>query len=215
MKCFFVFLLLYFLSGCNLAIDQPKTEQTTKNNFFSDIPFDKHYRFHEGINYERDRIGALDTLENGYAGYQFRIWYAYHTPRNEYEESDRHVVVIKYQKGWQGELVSSCWKFTPDSAFMVNKWIKRGTPKMGWNPFIDSLVKLGIVSRKDDSQIEGMYKDTGGNTVHFEIATKSLYRFYTITAADELKDQVPEAARVMKILHLVRNQLSFHELPEN
>ena len=215
MKSILGVILVCLIYGCTIVDEQFKADQLPKKNIFIDIPKRGISNMHEGINYERDRIGALDTLENGYDGYQFRIWYAYHTPWNEYNEADRHVVVIKYQKGWQAELVSSCWKFTPDSAFMVNKWIKRGTPKMGWNPFIDSLVKLGIVTRKDDSQIEGMYVDIRGDVVHFEVATENLYRFYTIASAKELKDSIPEAARVMKILHLVRNQLSFHELPEN
>jgi hypothetical protein len=139
---------------------------------------------------------------------QIRIWYEYGRPNT------RHIVIIKKDGDWKAQLHTIEVAFKDDnSPFVSKREIAHVNPKMGWDRFIDSLIKLDIVSLPDRSLVPGMNVKYNVGVVNVEIAKKNYYRFYSYQPS-YYTDKFLEAKKMEKILQLVAQELGFKMLDE-
>lgn len=194
------FLIILVCEGRAQNNTSPNTADTTV--FERDIG---KADFHEHLIWARNYLGKLDTLENGFSTLQIRLWYEFDRP------SDRQIVVIKRTSHWEAELHTTSWAYTPDSAYLTKRTIRKGVPKIGWDAFVDSLIRLGIATLPDQSQVPGMHP-ISSSTLHVEIATKDTYRYYHYTYPLEYVKKFETAAKIEKIMQLIERQLGFKRL---
>jgi len=155
----------------------------------------------------RDYLGKLDTLELGYDSLQIRLWYAYHLKNPE-----EHIVVIKKDSTWSAELHDIAWFRNDDTAYIVKREIKQGMPRIGWPSFIDSLVKLNILTLPDQTKVPDMHLVYNAPVIIVEVATKTTYRQYAYTVPLDFVNKFSQARDLEKIMDLIEDQLGFKRI---
>jgi hypothetical protein len=148
---------------------------------------------------------SLERLENGFDSIAIRVWLSYN------RKDTLQVFTIKRQNNlWIGYFSQGAYEFSEhhDSIRYVGKIGIAVKPMLDWRIFVDSLIRFNILKLTDYRKITSMndYPLDGGNSVTFEISTKSLYRIYTYEMPGHFAAKHKEAADVVRILNLIQGQ---------
>lgn len=145
---------------------------------------------------------GLDSLENGFADLQLRIWYDFSLVRER-----KLVVITNKAENWQATVYNLQVDWNGRTETIVSKQIKNVTPKSGWTPFSTRLLALKIASLPDDSNVPGYGLGMDGNTYNVEVATKNQYRFYGYWEPQHYQDRFWQAKNMAAILTLLKEEL--------
>lgn len=151
------------------------------------------------------RIGrknlGLPSLENGSEAFEIRIG----------EELDwgGMILNIKYKdRIWSAEnytfWADSTYQYMGDT--LVVDIVRLGTPKSGWEKFLNKLIDKGILDLRDASNIPGYFNAMDLPIVDVEIATKNYYRYYHLPDARDQSSIVSDAKSIVEILDLIKDE---------
>lgn len=156
----------------------------------------------------------LDSLKHGYDSLQLRYWQEQGLYRH------RRLYVIKNTAGkWSAmtydlQLDSNYLNGNGSREFLTGaapyyiRQSKQVTPSMGWQPFIDSLQALQVMTLPDSRTIAGMeVKWTHASGYYVEVATKNNYRFYSYYDPHRFADKFWQAENMLQIEALIQDQL--------
>jgi hypothetical protein len=210
MRLYFV-ALFFIVSAChNDKCNGELLFGTNTDSFVSSFP--KGSSSHEWLKYDKREIGALDTLENGYADFQLRIWIYDTLIPNIGDLDNRQIIVVKKNKTWSAQNILSTWKTAEDSAFMVEKKIINLKVSDNWDCFADSLHILGILSLEDESEDPGFILRTHTPRILVEISNKSMYKFITYTSPVKYGHEVKDAQKFVEIISFLERKLGFKRI---
>lgn len=193
------------LFGCQDSINKAeKKDDNNKDTFQQDIPHRKNKlsTLYTISMENRDFLGGMDTLENGYDSLQIRLWYE--------SDSSRKIVVIKKNRQW----VAECYTYhinteNPDSIYVDKLEMIRSLPKMSWPKLMDSLINLNVLTLPDQENVPGLAIYYNNSTVNVEVATRTKYRFYSYAAPVKLAKNFEEARSLIQIMKLIRDEFGF------
>lgn len=209
--CYFAFL---FLLSCNFAQEKKKNEKYHSRDMHirvqKDIPrmpngkLDILYLLKE----QSEKVAGFESLENGFDSLKIRFWFGY-----SFSEKEQVIEMELINKEWHGSLYDLTNHYTKDldSIISVTKTTNKVMPKSGWPIFVDSLVKLDILTLPSFHKIPGYSIPTDGSDVSIEIATKNSYRIYYYTSPS-VNQGIPEVQKILKIIDLLQSELSFRLL---
>jgi hypothetical protein len=162
-----------------------------------------------GLKTSRDSL-KLDTLENGYDSIQIRLWVTY-TRKDTFQ-----IFSIKnFHNKWSSEYCEAVLHYSQDhdSLLYYSKTEKHLYPKSDWQPVIDSLLKLNILTLPDCTKIKAYdFPFDGGNSVTIEISTIKQYRLYMYQLRSYYRNKYKEAENVDDILKLLSNEFGIKYL---
>jgi hypothetical protein len=203
--------IIILFSVMFLGLVRCGTRSNQPTIFIRDIPDFKngHSLRLEGLSHSRDSL-QLDTLEYGYDSIQIRLWVTY-----AIKDTFQIVSIKRHKNQWSGVYCETALHYSMehDSILYYTKWEKPLYPKTGWQPFVDSLIKLNILILPDCTKIKGYdFPFDGGNSVTFEISTVGQYRLYMYQLPGLNKNHFKEAANVDNILKLVSYEFGIRYL---
>jgi hypothetical protein len=155
-------------------------------------------------NYE-DKMG-LSSLETGFRDLQIRILRGY-----TFTDSADLILLTKVNAKWSAQLYKLVFQYDKnfDSIVAVNKRLVIKEPKSGWQFFIDTLMKLDILTLPDFSTIPGYYLNTDSDGPTIEVATVDEYRIYGYPNFESHVEKKIEAKKMYEILKLIEIELDF------
>jgi len=198
--------ILIICMQSNISCDFKKGEENIlaiqKDSSIIDIPKNKqgNYRLMYRMCKQDEKLLGLDSLQIGFDSMQIRIWFE---PGMFYK---KQMIILKNSHGsWEGQLISWTLDYGNENSpkhTIIDKKIENIYPKSGWDKYITELIRLNIITLPDDSNIKGV--ESGGGDLRItsiEIATKTMYRFYTYTEPDGYNKQFKELQDIENIIH--------------
>jgi hypothetical protein len=153
----------------------------------------------------------LDDLRQGYDSLQIRFW------RQQGLYGHRKLFILKQSGGnWSAHAYdlrldsnylngNGSREFLTGAAPYYVYQSKQVEPAMGWQPFMDSLHALQILTLPNSKDITGMeVKWTHPNGYYVEFATKNHYRFYQYFDPQRFADSFWQADKMLKIEGLIQ-----------
>lgn len=174
-------------SSGNLRKDRPKV--------YSDSSALAYY-----LRRETTRAG-LTSIENGSEAFEIRVW--------EHLDSGRLVFVFRYKENaWTAD--KRFYKgFSTNGrdidSVIVNK-VGLGTPREGWDKFMNKLIDKGVLDLKDESEIPGYVTENEFLYIAVEIGAKKYYRYYSLPNARDQASKIKEDRAMLEILNLIENE---------
>lgn len=203
----FLFAILLLFTACKQdkkSNQIPVTFIDTLNFFKREIRTDSDGQpdlFYTLAKSKQNQLG-LDSLENGFAGLQIRVWYDFS------RSTERRLVVIKnMDTTWTATVYNMNVNWDGESETIIKKDVKQVTPKSGWGNFAKQLLDLKIVSLPDMKNIPGFDVGKDGKMFNVEIASKNQYRFYGYWEPDQYSNKYWQAKNMAEILELFKVEL--------
>jgi hypothetical protein len=205
------------LTGVVLAVVcltecEPQTtakKQTQPDSFKVDIPLTKDGQpFGAFLVKEKvEKLMGLANLTSGTKDTFIRFWLGY-----AQSNFAKLVELNKNTNGWNGKYYTILLFSEGQKLDSVSSNAMEVIPKVSWNNFISALTSLDILTLPDDSDLRNYPRGADGSTVIIEVATKSMYRFYTYWQPNFASHHNPEAGQVKKMTELLEKELeiNFH-----
>jgi hypothetical protein len=204
-----IFILFIVVISCQRS-QTPIERINKKLSIGKGLPFRKEIPIIENdsslrwslIRSDRYKIG-LPSIENGSQNVSIRIW--------EELDSAKAVFILSHaNNSWSAEryiykAVSSNGIFV-DSIKVVHNPL--GTPKSGWNRFLNKFIDYGILNINDESNIQGYFIATDLHYVAVEISAKDYYKHYQLSGLNSQPKNLSDVKSMISILTLIRTEFS-------
>ena len=207
---------IFFFSGCKDRINipqQPFPFVDSTKPFKKEIPIfqDGDTTIFYEVAKEKQRQLGLDSLENGFANLQIRIWYDFSLVTQR-----KLVIISNTQENWSAKVYDLKVDYDGIKETILTKYSYYKTPNSGWANFSKKLLDLKILTLPDHFDIPGYANSraTDGNTYNVEVATKNQYRYYGYWEPDLYKNKYWEAKNMAAILELLHQELGVCQLPQ-
>lgn len=145
---------------------------------------------------------GLDSLENGFANLQIRLWYDYSLIRER-----RLLVISNIGTKWTATVYYMQVDWDGQTETIRSKKVYNLRPKSGWAIFSKKLLDLKIVTLPTQDDVKGYSGGMDGSTYNVEIATKNQYRFYGYWEPEQFQDKFWQAKYMADILNLIELEL--------
>ena len=214
MKSYLKAIKIFILLSCIFCSckTQPKNQVTEKSSetVVIDIPHDLKGRplWYYQKKGKMEKMVGLSSLENGFDSLQIRIWYGV-----ALRDKLQLLLLKKSNAKWSAELDSLVLYYDKnhDSLVSVTKHTEIKQPLSGWEKFIDSLYKSGILVLPDANAIKDYEYCQDGDGVTVEIAMQRKYRIYNYPCFNS-QIGISEAKKVELIIQLLEKEFSFSRL---
>lgn len=153
-------------------------------------------------------LANIQDISQGFNESQIRIWFGYSA------DIENLLIFEKVNGDWAGTYNKLQYNYdeTADSLQSVNRVSKKISPKSGWQPFVDSLYKLGFRELPDMSRISGYDTNRDGNWFTVEYADCKTYKVYRYQDPWDYKNKFLQAKQVTEICLLLERQFDFSRL---
>lgn len=173
------FIILIFCT-CNQSMEKEELlirNFDTADTLIKDIPKGGNEKFisYYYLKNDVEKKAGIESIENGYDSLEFRFYYGY-----TLSHLIQGIILKRSSLGWSGQLIylTSNYSESNDSLVSISRKTKNVMPKCGWNSFIRQLLALGVLTLRDDTEIQDYESCNDGDGLLIEIATRNKYRIY-------------------------------------
>lgn len=199
-----ILLISMYLLSCKHS--ENNNNKYLSDTLIKDVPEYRNSEYFSRFKHDIEAKANIGSISEGFDSLQVRVWLP---PSHSSTES---VVIIKRSSGkWSGEVYDLLYRFdsTGTSILDFKKSIKPVVPKSGWQPFMDSLYVLKILTLPDKEKVPGYEAGYDGEFITVEIATKNLYRVYAYQSPEKFQDSTWQARNMVLIIRMLHDELEF------